>query len=215
MPLYTETSNQIDITASTPVLTYTLETDLPKALICRAIVGSTENPVAGGGTYTVKVFINDNVVAPNSAVLVEAGLSKFVFQSREIPLEPNDVIRVEVVGLGGDVAVDVVVSLSDHTPVTLAQIYGAGSVLVDHDYGGTDNLTYETATGSGIDNATIHAFLKSDWDAGRRSVSYKKGATTTNARGRWITPMMLDPDRYMLYYFRQGSFANTRVLDVE
>ena len=43
---------------------------------------------------------------------------------------------------------------------------GAGTVEVDHDTGGADNLRYVTASGIGIDNAVIYAYLRADWNAG-------------------------------------------------
>lgn len=214
MALYSETHDALDISTSAVVLTYTLTGSQPRTLVCRVLLGSTDTPIAASGNYVIKVFLNSHNVAPNSAVLVETGPT-VVLQSREISLEPGDVLRVEVIGRDTDTAINTQATLIDHTPVTRAEIYGDGSTTVDHNYGGTDVLAYQTASGQGIDNATVQAFLKSDWDAGRRGTSYIKGSTTTNTRGRWKAAMMLDPDVYTLVYFRQGSYGpDTRAVTV-
>jgi len=82
---------------------------------------------------------------------------------------------------------------------------GDGDTSVDHDTGGTDALAYKTAGGSGIDNATIKAFLKSDYDADLRVDSYMKARTVTNSYGRWTNPMMLDAgETYTLVFYKAG-----------
>jgi hypothetical protein len=93
---------------------------------------------------------------------------------------------------------------------------GAGSVVVDHDYGGTDALAYKTAGGVGIDNAKIYAYLKSDYDAGNYAPAYIVAITTTDVNGRWTSQMNLDPATYTLYYFKQGSYGpDTQEVTVE
>jgi hypothetical protein len=214
MALHSESHDGLDISTSAVVLTYTLDGSVPKTVVCRVQAGNDDTPIIGSGNYTIKVFLNDINVAPNSAVLVEAGPA-VVLQGREISLEPGDVLRVEITGREEDTAVDTVTMLIDHTPVTRTEIYGDGSVLIDHNYGGEDNLSYMTSSLQGIDNATIQAFLKTDWDAGRRTVTYIKGSATTNSRGRWRSPMALDPDNYVLLYARQGSYGpNTKGITV-
>ena len=84
---------------------------------------------------------------------------------------------------------------------------GDGSVVVDHDYGGTDALAYKTAGGVGIDNAVVRAYLKTDYDAGNTASAYIKASTTTDVNGRWTYEMNLDPATYTLYYFKQGAYA--------
>lgn len=86
---------------------------------------------------------------------------------------------------------------------------GRGVVAVDHDYGGPDALAYRTEDGRGVDNAVIQAFLKTDYDAGRRDYRYIQGTTSTNVYGRWVAPLMLDPAEYTLVFFKQGSYSPT------
>ncbi|MBW2560479.1 MAG: hypothetical protein JRE40_06445, partial [Deltaproteobacteria bacterium] len=93
---------------------------------------------------------------------------------------------------------------------------GDGSVVVDHDTGGTDALTYKTAAGVGIDNAVVRAYLKSDYDAGSTGSEYIKATTTTDVNGRWTNQMNLDPATYTLYYFKQGAYGpDTQEVTVE
>jgi len=84
---------------------------------------------------------------------------------------------------------------------------GIGSVIVDHDYGGTDALAYKTAGGVGIDNAVIIAYLKSDYDAGNYGSAFVKATTHTDVDGRWVNSMHLDPATYTLYYCKQGYYG--------
>ena len=84
---------------------------------------------------------------------------------------------------------------------------GQGTIAVDHNYGGADNLAYKTAGGAGIDNASIWAYLKSDYDAGNMTAAYVKGRTTTDVNGQWTNPMNLDPGAYTLYYYKQGAYG--------
>jgi hypothetical protein len=88
-------------------------------------------------------------------------------------------------------------------------------IAVDHNYGGKNNLAFVTADGHGIENATVQAFTKCDWDAGRRGAQYVQGHTTTIHGGKWLSPMMLDPGRYVLLYFREGVYnPSTKVITV-
>lgn len=206
MSLYTETNPDLDLSAGGTILTYTYSGRAPRSVICRAELGSASKPIHGG-TYIVRAYIDYRCVAPNSTVVVEAGVTKAMIQSREMLLIEGDVLSVKLTGDAADAAVDVTARLIDISPLTRDEVYGSGGILVDHNYGGSDNLTYRRPDGQGIDYATVQAFLKSDWAAGRRSTSYVKAQTNTTTRGRWVQPMLLDPDTYILLYFRQGSYG--------
>jgi hypothetical protein len=92
----------------------------------------------------------------------------------------------------------------------VADVFGPGSVLVDHDYGGADNLAYKTAGGAGIDNALIKAYLRSNYDAGLTTNDYVVAQAQTNIFGRWVRSMVLDPAEYTLIYFKQGYYGPDR-----
>jgi hypothetical protein len=86
---------------------------------------------------------------------------------------------------------------------------GPGNTAVNHDTGGTDNLRYMSG-GVGIDNATIHAYLKTNYDAGLRSSAYIIGQSTTNINGRWSSPIYLDTgNTYTIVFYKQGSYATS------
>ncbi len=84
---------------------------------------------------------------------------------------------------------------------------GDGAISVNHDTGGTDNLTYRTSGGAGIDNATVRAYLTSDYDAGSRTEAFVKAVTTTNTTGRWTGTMRLDAEDYTFEFSKQGLFG--------
>ena len=112
---------------------------------------------------------------------------------------------------GADPA-DLLAEIVSHNPFDA----GTGSVVVDHDYGGADELAYETEGDVGIDNAVVRAYLKSDYDAGSTGSEYIKATTTTDVNGRWTKQMNLDPETYTLYYFKQGAYGpDTQEVTVE
>lgn len=90
-------------------------------------------------------------------------------------------------------------------------IIGSGAVLVNHDYGGPDNLRYVAPNGVGIDNGTIQCFTNTDYYSGKMTRGYVIAETTTDSVGRWTRPMALDPGEYVLVFFKQGSYAPTIV----
>lgn len=85
---------------------------------------------------------------------------------------------------------------------------GAGDTLVDHDTGGEDTLRVVDGNGNGIENVTIRAYVKSEFDASPSTAEIRATATTS-ADGRWEDPyMMLDAGTtYTLYFFKAGIFG--------
>lgn len=87
---------------------------------------------------------------------------------------------------------------------------GEGSVAVDHDYGGTDELIYQDAAGCPVVGATILAFTKAVFDAaapGRPDPADAVASSTTAANGRWTYAMKLDPGEYVLVFEKTGHFG--------
>lgn len=94
------------------------------------------------------------------------------------------------------------------------QIQGAGDgdTPVNHDTGGTDQLRATDAAGAGLDNVTIRAYLKAEFDADATAAPLR-GRTVTGADGRWIAPLMLNSGlTYTLIYSRAD--LNTTTLEV-
>lgn len=78
---------------------------------------------------------------------------------------------------------------------------GTGDIAVNHNTGGTDHLAFKTSGGDGIDGATVRAYVKSEYDAGTRTV---RGQVMTGTDGRWIEDMMLDADTYTFVFTAPG-----------
>jgi len=93
--------------------------------------------------------------------------------------------------------------------ILFEQLLGTGVVLVNHDYGGTDNLRYVAPNGSGIENGSVICYLKEDYDAGRRSRGFIIAETRTKTDGRWMREMYLMPGDYTLVFFKTGEYAPT------
>ena len=80
---------------------------------------------------------------------------------------------------------------------------GDGDTPVDHNAGGPDNLRYVSG-GAGIDDATVRAYLKAEFDAG---VYAERGRTHTRSDGRWARPMYLNAGLiYTITFAKPGIF---------
>jgi hypothetical protein len=76
-------------------------------------------------------------------------------------------------------------------------------VLVDQDYGGPGALTY-VLDGIPVADASIELFLFSDYTAGNRTVEYNLNNSRQCVDGRWLVPFYLDPQTYVLRFYRAG-----------
>lgn len=76
-------------------------------------------------------------------------------------------------------------------------------VLVDQDYGSTGALTY-VLDGMPVADATIELFLYDDYVAGNRTVQYNIGNSRQCVDGKWVVPFYLDPQTYVLRFYRTG-----------
>lgn len=93
---------------------------------------------------------------------------------------------------------------------------GDGSVRIDHNYGGTDNLrVLSLDTGLPLDNAFIALYLKVDYDAGRTERSlYAKGWTYSKNDGRWEYPLYLDAGTYTVLVTKAGTIPGTSEITI-
>lgn len=110
-------------------------------------------------------------------------------------------------GAGFDGSTDSMEQLREAIDLVSELGAGDGSVTVNHDTGGADALAYRTASGAGIDNAVVRAWLKTDYDAGNRSASFVRGLVFTDASGRWTRDMKLDPGTYVIEFSSQGHYG--------
>ena len=91
---------------------------------------------------------------------------------------------------------------------------GNGDIAVDHNYGGTDSKRL-LISGTPIDNAIIRAWTTSNYFSTSRNP--KPPVTFSGSDGRWIAPLMLDPDDYTIVVFnpmtnRADDFSLTVVM---
>lgn len=85
---------------------------------------------------------------------------------------------------------------------------GEGSISVDHNFGGADAYRV-VANGTPLADVEIRIFVKSDYDAGRKSNQYIVGQTRTLTDGRWAAIIRLDPAVYTLEFSKTGSYRTT------
>ncbi len=207
MELQHTIKTNISIVSEVELLSYTHTLTPLREVLIRVDIGDAIKPIAGGGTYSANVYINNIVISPQSSVTVPSGVIKTIIVSKIIPLVRNDVVSLRITGLSADTSVNTVASVRDATPITIAEVTGPGAVLVNHNYGGTDALSYKTSGGSGIDNANIYVFIKTDYDSNNTGNAFIVAKTTTNVAGQWVSNLMLDPTVYTLVYFKQGYFG--------
>lgn len=82
--------------------------------------------------------------------------------------------------------------------------------VVNHDFGGKDNLKVVAPNGVGIAGAVIRVYLKPDYDAGHLDVPLF--AVECDGEGKWKTPVYLDVGMtYTLLVEKKGSFQSKAV----
>lgn len=89
-------------------------------------------------------------------------------------------------------------------------ILGCGTVVVDHNYGGVDNLAYRDATGYSVVGANVYLFPKDIFDAAYPSLPNRTLAvagTTTRVNGRWTESLLLNPGDYAVLYEKPGEWG--------
>jgi hypothetical protein len=78
-----------------------------------------------------------------------------------------------------------------------------GKVLVNQDYGGPGALVY-CLDGVPVADATIEVFLYMDYVAGKQDATYRVANSRQTVDGDWAMPVYLDPEIYVLRYYRTG-----------
>jgi hypothetical protein len=189
----------ISIADEKEVLSYTHD-----GKVAEVIARVDLDDIAGGSAYVLNFYIDGVVVSPSSVLEVADGRTRTIMISRQIPLEPGDEVSIRVTGVAGDTSVSVTTTLRDATPAKTSDLVGEGTVAVDHDYGGADNMTVMTSDGRRIDRAAVWVFRREDYDNGRRDQRYALSQIETDVNGRWKLPAMLDPGDYTAYVFKRG-----------
>jgi len=78
---------------------------------------------------------------------------------------------------------------------------GTGSIAINHNTGGTDNLRYIDSAGNGIAAATVLIYLAADWPNNPGNI---QAATTTGSDGRWLAPCMVTHGTYVAVFSKVG-----------
>lgn len=209
MELARNSTSNLDISAEADLISFTYDGDTAKEIVIRADLGTEAKPIAGGGTYEMVIYLNDVRISPAGAVQVDSGITETILVSRPLPIEPGDVVRVTTQGRPADTAIATTTTIRDITAMREDEIFGAGPIIVDQDYGGTDTLSVKTEAGVGIEGADIHVYNASDYAAGNRSNAFVVGRTVTTQNGRWTRSLMLFPGDYTLVVFKIGVYAPT------
>lgn len=189
------------------VMSYFNDTGRDLAVLSKVEIGSISTPLAGDGFYELQVLIAGSEILPRSMVRVSTQPYVTV-QSRHLSLQIGQTLEVYAKGQPADVAVNVETVLLDVTPVLVSDLAGAGSIPVDHDYGGPDALRVVDPDGAGVQDAAITAYLAADYNAGNRTVNYVRGRTTTSVSGRWRSPLSLDAAEYVLVVAKPADFQS-------
>lgn len=87
-------------------------------------------------------------------------------------------------------------------------IVGQGSVSIDHNYGSTDNYRV-IANGTPLADVNVRAFVKTDYDLGRKANQYIVGQTVTGTDGRWRSVIRLNIGEYTLEFSKKGAYRTT------
>ena len=197
----------VDISSAFSLLTYTHSGAKPISVLPRVELGDSSKPIHGqGNVYDVTTKINGAIITPLSKLKVPAGQTEAVLMGRDVVVAIGDVVELLVTGASQDTDINVIASLFYATPAQIEDFIGTGAVVVDHNHGGTDTLTVLNGSSVAIDNVSIRAYLKADWDAGKRGDQHVVATARTNAVGQWRDPMMLDTGTYSLLFFKQGAY---------
>ena len=89
-------------------------------------------------------------------------------------------------------------------------ILGCGAVVLDHDYGGADNLAYTDATGQPVVGAAVYIFPKDIFDAAAPDLPNRNLAvagTYTRTNGRWQDAVRVPPGEYAVLYEYTGEWG--------
>lgn len=89
-------------------------------------------------------------------------------------------------------------------------VIGCGNIVIDHNYGGADNLAYKDATDCPVVGASVYVFAKAVFDAAHPDFPARANAianTTTRANGRWTDALRLDAGDYAVLFEKPGEYG--------
>ena len=110
--------SNLDISTEKELISFTI-TGQHAALI---IMINVDGLAGVGGEYSAKVYIDNHLVVPDRTVIVASGMASISFQSRDIVLYKNGILKVLLKGLSGDVNVHGRMIIIDTSPVTVEEV---------------------------------------------------------------------------------------------
>lgn len=203
MELDRETRTGVNISTEAEVLNF-VNSGSAREIVARIKLGTVAQPIAGNGSYTIRIYVDGIRSVPESPITVPAGVTQAIAVSRPVMIDEDEVVSVRVLGVAGDTAVTLTTILRDATAVTQTDLLGEGPTQVDHNYGGADNLSYKTSGNVGIVGADVRIYTTEDYDAGNTANENIVARTTTTVGGRWSRPVMLESGSYTLVYYKQS-----------
>lgn len=189
-----------DIASKTEIFSHAGFTGLMQVILRLELQG-----IAGNGTYRLYFSTAAGLLVPITTVAIGSGVTDAIMMSREIVLQAGEGFSIEVHGQAGDTNVVVVVRVYDVTPVSNAQIVGAGSVVVNHDYPTEDAMLIVDGADAPIAGACIYIYTKADYEAGRTGPEFIVARSITTTTGEWEQPVNLNAGDYYAYIFKHGA----------
>lgn len=173
----------------------------------------TGAPAAIAGGLTLSVYKDASLIQSSAGVSIIGdfdtlvGLQHVAIDTDATPsfyTAGSDFYVVVFGGSVGGVSLSPLVvasfSIKNRSTPTIPALAGDGNIPVDHNTGGIDALRY-TIAAAPADDVTIKAYLKSEYDAGTRTV---RGTAHTGVDGRWLNPLMLNAGTYTLVAWIPG-----------
>lgn len=91
---------------------------------------------------------------------------------------------------------------------------GTEATRVDHNFGSDDNLRYVTSDGAPVSGAKVYAIEDSVYDADATTIQ-AVATTETDADGRWVSPLFLDPGTYVILIHKPNEWGpDTKTINV-
>lgn len=126
----------------------------------------------------------------------DIGAGAFFYEDREVPYRLYRLNTIDSFGtIFGDPGAAPFGPNNDPVRVPVPNVYP-----LDHNTGGANALKYVDPNGLPIAEATVRVYTKADWDAKRYSKVV--GLVKTDADGRWLSPVFVEPGNTFVVQFQ-------------
>lgn len=167
-----------------------------------AMIKSSDGTALTGATVTGRCSIDGGAQTTVTGMITEKGYGEYNLALSQADTNGNQIGYLFTAT--GAIPVHITVAMG-------VDEAGIGNALINHNTGGTDALRYVTSSGAGIADASIIAYLKTEYDSGTFTV---RSQSRTDVNGRWQWPMMVQSGQtYKLIFFKTGEYL-TSVIEV-